>query len=268
MDNEENLDFELKKVKNGSDSKLFTYIFGTSSAILLIAIAYILSSYNLVDKNQKTPKHIEKAVNFSELPQKVQSNYISNSEHERKQQELTNKVDLYIQKNNTLNEEISTLNLSIKNLNNDNSKLKALLENKTEKSIIQEIEKENKTVDTKDYALFRCYDMIGGGYHISKKCINNLHTFLDNNSDAINFEIIGVVNNKDFKLLTRLKDVYKESNINKLQEFAQYGLSRKRVIEATWAVKKYLGDDVKIQTVNYTAISKKGKKGFVIRAYR
>ena len=45
------------------------------------------------------------------------------------------------------------------------------------------------------------------------------------------------------------------------------GLSRKRVLEASWHVKKRLGKEAIITYVNYIADTA-DKRGFTIRAYR
>jgi len=67
----------------------------------------------------------------------------------------------------------------------------------------------------------------------------------------------------DFKLLNKLKDVYGEKRIKHLSKYSQIGLSRQRVIEASWLLKKYLGDYRNIKTVNYT-VNAKDKKGFIV----
>jgi hypothetical protein len=50
-------------------------------------------------------------------------------------------------------------------------------------------------------------------------------------------------------------------------EFASMGLSRHRVVEASWKAKEIIGEDINLTPVNYT-INSKISRGFVIRAYK
>jgi len=117
------------------------------------------------------------------------------------------------------------------------------------------------------FSTYTCKDMKSGSIKISQKCKNDLYLFLKRNKDSKVFEVIGMIDNKDFKLLNKLKDVYGEKRIKHLSKYSQIGLSRQRVIEASWLMKKYLGDYNNIKTVNYK-INAKDKKGFIVRAYK
>jgi len=114
---------------------------------------------------------------------------------------------------------------------------------------------------------YTCKDMADGSITISEKCIKKLHRFLDENKQSKYFEVIGMVDNKDFKFINKLKDVYGDKKIRNLSKYSQIGLSRQRVIEASWVIKEYIGEYKNIKTVNYT-VNAKDKKGFVVRAYK
>lgn len=117
----------------------------------------------------------------------------------------------------------------------------------------------------KDYNIFKCYEQRVGSFIIPDRCMENLSNFIDDNKDsATKFEIIGVVNDDD---KVYLKSFFKENSTASMLDFAVMGLSRHRVVEATWKVKDILGDDSKISFVNYT-INSKISRGFVIRAYK
>ena len=131
-----------------------------------------------------------------------------------------------------------------------------------EVQIVKEFKKSNLTFST-----YTCKSMDSGGIQISQKCKKELYTFLDKNINSKMFEVIGMVDNKDFKFINKLKDVYGEKRIKHLAKYSQIGLSRQRVIEASWLVRKHLGNYKHIKAVNYT-LNAKDKKGFVVRAYK
>jgi hypothetical protein len=86
------------------------------------------------------------------------------------------------------------------------------------------------------------------------------------NKDAKKYEVIGMVDDIDFKFINKLKDVYVAKKVKELSKYSQIGLSRQRVIEASWLIKEHIGNYSDIKTVNYT-IHSQNKKGFVVRAY-
>jgi hypothetical protein len=117
---------------------------------------------------------------------------------------------------------------------------------------------------TNEYNLLKCYEEKVGSFVMPDKCIDNMKKFITDNKNASKFEIIGVVNDDD-KIY--LKSFLKENATPSMVEFSTMGLSRHRVVEATWRIKEILGDDSKIGFVNYT-INSKVSRGFVVRAYK
>ncbi|MEJ5168438.1 MAG: hypothetical protein WHU93_04670 [Arcobacteraceae bacterium] len=117
---------------------------------------------------------------------------------------------------------------------------------------------------TNEYNLLKCYEEKVGSFVMPDKCIDNMKKFVADNKNASKFEIIGVVNDDD-KIY--LKSFLKDNATPSMVEFSAMGLSRHRVVEATWRIKEILGDDSKIGFVNYT-INSKVSRGFVVRAYK
>lgn len=252
-------DIELQKVKQQSSNGLL-YTLGGIIVLLLVFIGYLYTSYNMVDKSKPVSKKETKSQNitFDSLPYSIKENYITVAEHK-------NMISAQ-------NEKLQACNQKLSNIPEPKVEEKIVkVDNVVEKIVEVEkvIYKEKKSIDRSNFKTFRCYDMQSSGYHPTIVCKERLKAFLDENKDDTKlFEVIGVVNDKDFRLLKNLKDVYKEARVDKLGEFAQYGLSRKRVIEATWIIVDHLKSSEKVSNVNYTVTSKRGHKGFVVRAYR
>ena len=114
---------------------------------------------------------------------------------------------------------------------------------------------------SKKYNIFKCYDENVGEYTLSKKCMKSIDKFLKENSSASAYEVIGVVDDEDnAKYLKQIKN-------KELTNYAVNGLSRKRVVEASWKIKDILGKDINLVPVNYT-ITSEVSRGFVIRAHK
>jgi len=124
------------------------------------------------------------------------------------------------------------------------------------------------SIDKTKYKTYTCKDMLKGSFYIPKSCTKMLYKFLDKNKDAKMFEVIGVVDASEFKVLTKIKEPQNKSKVIKIANFAQLGLAYRRVKEGKWAIRYYLDKNVNIQVVNYIIKSKKKSKGFVVRAYK
>jgi len=79
--------------------------------------------------------------------------------------------------------------------------------------------------------------------------------------------VIGLIDQQEFRLIEKLEDVYGKKRLGNLSKYAQTGLSKQRVIEASWVVRQHLGKKAIIDPVNYI-ITKKNKRGFVVKAYK
>ncbi|MEA2018277.1 MAG: hypothetical protein U9N59_07505, partial [Campylobacterota bacterium] len=133
--------------------------------------------------------------------------------------------------------------------------------------VVEKIVEIPVSIDKTKYKTFTCKTLKNGTVYVSKQCKKNLISFLKKNNDAKMYEVIGMVDSAEFRLIKKLEDVYGKNKIGNLSKYAQIGLSRKRVIEAIWVVKKSLPKNKNITNVNYT-ITSKDKRGFVVRAYK
>lgn len=241
------------------------YIFLSLSVILLGYIAYIYTTNEIINKSELKNKYVLKRdLSFDILPSYVKSKYIEVYEHAEQVNELKNEI-----------REISLIN-AVPKVVEKIVEVEKIVKVPVEKIVEVEkivtvtapIQKENNSLsNSSSFNTYTCKSMDEGSIKISSSCIKNLHNFLDNNKNAKKFEVIGMVDNKDFKFIATLKDVYGEKKIQNLSKYSQIGLSRQRVIEASWIIKEYIGSFQNIKTVNYS-VHTKDKKGFVVRAYK
>lgn len=228
---------EIQVVQNNT----MAYILGTLLVVMVGYVGYIYSTKDMVPKGDLKEKYVKKDdINFDMLPEYIKSRYIESYKY---------------------NSEINDLNLQIEQLKTAKNIVSGepkIVEKIVEVEKVVEIEKivevpvEITKEATKEipaeiskanYKTYRCYDMADGGVYPSQNCIDALSVFLEQNKDAKMFEVIGVVNSKEFVLIDKLKKEEDNQRVENLSKYAQLGLSRKRVIEGTWAIKQYLGLD-------------------------
>jgi len=258
-------------------SNALLYILIAIIIILLGYIGYIYSSKDMVKKGTlKSDYVLKNSINFGMLPTYEKDKYVEYYEYSDKIEQLNNEITSMKRKNKvvyksemTTNREMPVVNKIINKIPEESKMIEhetVYAENKTENKFENE-EDVKMQITAKSYDTFTCKDLLGGSVDISAACINQLHAFLDKNKNAKIFEVIGMVDNSEFKLIKKLKDVYGEKKLKSLSKYSQIGLSRQRVIEASWAIREYIGDYKNIKTVNYT-VKSKNKKGFVVRAYQ
>jgi hypothetical protein len=212
------------------ESYLGVIISGVIIFILVVYIGYIYSYKDILTKGELKKSYIKKSdLEFYSLPQDIQDQYLPKYECNSKVQ---------------FQEKIV---------------IKEVIDSKT-------CSKDGKVTD--EYKVFRCYDMSSGDIYLSEQCKDDLKVFLENNKNSNYFEIIGIVNDEDFALLNSLKNSSNKTSIDKIANYAQLGLSKKRVMEGNWEIKKYLGHNTDVRGVNYSITSQAGNKGIVIRAYK
>ena len=120
------------------------------------------------------------------------------------------------------------------------------------------------TSKSKNYKILKCYDLKPGAFYLTGKCKKDITKFAKDNSRAIRFEIIGVVDKLDFTSVYK-KDLTSKNAIE-LQKYNSMGLARYRVLETSWYLNELLKSSV-LTPVNYTITSKKNNRGSIIRAY-
>ena len=215
------------KEKEGDSSKVYV-----SFSLLVIAIAvisYFIGTLNtkIVEKEVTVEKNVTIA-SFDKLPENEKAKYILKEKHD----------------------------LDIKNLNDELS-----FKDKEDLYTKETIDERSLKIKSDKFNIFKCYDEEVAGYNLSSSCSSKIGKFLKENKNAYGFEIIGVVDPKDRELFnSKIKD-------KTLTQYALMGLSRKRVVEASWRIKETLGHSTVLMPVNFN-INSKVSRGFVIRAYK
>ncbi|NOQ29737.1 MAG: hypothetical protein GQ570_01310 [Helicobacteraceae bacterium] len=121
-----------------------------------------------------------------------------------------------------------------------------------------------------------CYSMAIGSYSLPLECKKSITAFIDTNSDASYFELIGIVDRTEFKLFRDIEqndqifDELKtsEESLETLRMYSENGLATYRVMEANWLIKKHTDHKAKIFSANYKLTSDKGYRGVIVRAYK
>jgi len=238
------------------------YVLLAVMIIMLGYIGYLYGFKDMVKKDDLKEKYILKSdVSFSMLPSYEKSRYMSFYEYDTKINELQQQIR-NLKKTQPTVVEVEKVVEKIVNV-----PVEKVVEKVVEVEKIVEIQNSisynNKTI----FNTFTCKNLEEGSVSIPKVCQNKLYKFLDDNKKSRSFEVIGMVDDKDFKFIKKLKDVYGEEKIEDLAKYSQIGLSRQRVIEASWLIKRHIGNYDKIKAVNYT-LNSKNNKGFVVRAYK
>jgi len=238
--------------------------------ILLVYIGYVYSTKVIVTSQKMQEEYTKKTdTTFDMLPQEIQNKYVLKSLYDFKINQLEAKnrntirnLEETLAKKESKTEEKSIENENIADTNIQTNSPLLPKEQTIEKQIVS-----NDILKMHTSKTYTCKTLRNSSEYITQKCKKELIEFLDKNKDAKRFEVIGVIDNQEFKLLKKLEDVYGKKRLGNLSKYAQSGLSRQRVIEASWVVKQHLGKKVVVDAVNYT-ITKKHKRGFVVKAYR
>lgn len=225
-----------------SENKSLVYIL---SAVLIILVVYIYTTKGVISKQELDSSYIKKGyVIFEDLDAKSQKEYVLKKLCDKK-----------------INQPVSVPNVKKEIVQ------PIVVEKVIEVEKIVKVKLKPELLDKTKYKTYTCTSLESGSIYILQKCQDDLDSFLENNKDAKIYEVIGLVDNAEFRLIKKLEDVYGKNKIGNLAKYAQIGLSRQRVIEATWIMKKQLGSIANVNTVNYT-VTTKNKRGFIVRAYK
>lgn len=255
-------------------SNTMVYILIAIIVILLGYIGYVYSSNDMVKKGKLKSDYILKSsIEFDMLPDYVQGRYVDFYQHNTKINQLTQKIKMLESKiNNSVEPKIVEKIIKVPVEKIVKVPVEKIVEVERIMAVPISVQAENdeesmSSSSAKSYDTFTCKNLEEGSIKITSSCIKELHNFIDENKNAKKYEVIGMVDNTDFKFINKLKDVYGAKKIKELSKYSQIGLSRQRVIEASWVIREYIGDYKNIKTVNYT-ITTSNKKGFVVRAYK
>ncbi|MGK0255904.1 MAG: hypothetical protein ACI81I_000512 [Arcobacteraceae bacterium] len=243
------------------------YILLATMVILLVYIGYIYSSHDMLKKNDVNNKYLlQEDVTFEMLPANIKSEYIKFSDHSVQINILNNKISNIsdsmqsIKPTEKIVEVEKIVYVTVEKIVEVEKVISTVIPVQVKKTV-------ESTVNSENFDTYTCGTMEEGSVIIPSSCIKGLYKFLDENKNVKKIEVIGMVDEIDFKLINILKEIYGIEKINNLSKYSQVGLSRQRVVEASWLIKEYIGENENIAVVNYTLHSK-NQKGFVVRAYK
>jgi len=288
------MQYNINKNKNkNKNKKIILFI-----VLIVVIMLFIFGNFNGIRKKELEKNYIaKKDILFKDLPLKIQEQYIAKYSLESNKTLPVNeklkfisfkkynenikalKKDLYkivdlalVQKQKTVNADVfrtkdkklikcnpKPYEKKIVQLKNALEDAKHVIKQKTvEKSYNPDV----KLLQASDR--IGCYDTPIAQYQLTKQCTNRLKKFFKNRKEAKYYELIGVVGDKDFKVL---KDYDKEERIDSTHYLLIAGLSQLRSLEAYWELRQLINSDVNVKIANYTLESTQGKRGFVIRIY-
>lgn len=245
----------LKSAQSGIGN-VINIVLGAVVIGLLVFGGYIYQTKNIVSKGENKT--------FKDLPLYVQEEYVSKSDMLKLKEELQDSKEQIKQLKEKVDQKQDMINSFVP------TDKKVDTKQEIKERVIEKIVKVPDSIDKTNYKTYTCKTFDPAGIVIPDSCKKTLFNFLDENKNAKLFEIIGLVDDKEFRLIKNLEDVYGKEKIKNIKKYVQRGLSRQRVVEMTWLIKEHfhnLGDDsFKLNAVNYTLYSK-NKRGFVIKAY-
>lgn len=145
-----------------------------------------------------------------------------------------------------------------------------IVEKTIEKEVILEKGNFKKYYNSLKFNTLKCYNFKTADINLDSSCLNDLPKFLNENKNAIRFEIIPVLAEDDNKIFEKMKnvlDLKDEKFVETVKEYMYRGLSRDRVLETSSQIKSILGEDIVLTPTNYYVKSQKNNKGVIIRAY-
>ena len=230
---------------------------GISLVATLGLMGYTYATKDIIPKGSS-----KQELTFEKLPPSIQQKYIQREEHFKALDKIEKEKELLAYDLEGIIEDSKQQEFLKKTARMQKELDEELIQEKNQVSKVTK-----KTSDRKKFKTYTCTSFEKGSIDIPNSCKKELHKFIDKYKEqAKEFEIIGLVDETEFKLIQSLENVYGSQEVKRVKKYVQVGLSRQRVIETTWLTKARLKDNVKVGAVNYTVYSN-NKRGFVIRAY-
>ena len=237
----------MEENQSSVNEKLIIYIMTGVIIIILSYIGYLYATKDLLKKGVLEKEFIKRGdITFNELPYNIQNKYINRKDYSSAKVSQPKIIEKIVEVTKEIEKEVEKI-VKVK--------------------VVKEVMVPTLAIDKTKFNTFTCKTLTKRSIDINQQCIRDLNIFLNKNSKARVFEVIGLVDNREFSLISKLEDVYGKTKVKKLSLYTQIGLSRQRVIEASWIIKKHLGSFVKIDTVNYS-VTLKNRRGFIVRAYK
>ncbi len=265
----EPLNSQTEQPKQSDNSLVYILLF--IIVVLLGYIGYIHGTKEIVKKDHIKENYIKKDdISFDILPLYIQDKYVLKSLYDYKVNDLETKNLTILKKleEAIVKKEPLVIEKIIAAEKATHTRMDTSIELiPKEQNIGSQTVAESTTSDSTKTKTYTCKTLNSSSEYITKYCKKQLIKFLDENKDAKRFEVIGLIDKQEFKLVEKLEDVYGKQRVGNLSKYAQHGLSKQRVIEASWVIRQYLGKQVQVDSVNYT-ITQKNKRGFVVKAYK
>ena len=269
-----------KEIEN-KESNLLLYLVSIIAILLLALTIYLFTSDTKLIKESSSNEKKEISKEIIEETQKTEPEIKSVLNNEISKVLIETNEDETVQKEEEIKKE--KLLSVVKDTNTEQikqvqepKKIEIKEEVKTvQKEVITKIVKLDKNNFKKYYnsAKFnslKCYNFKAGDVFPNAKCKKDLKVFLEKNKNAIRFEVIPVIAQDDNKIFDKIK-----SNISgmeqefqdRIKEYMFRGLGRERVLETSWQIKDYLGENTVLTPTNYYVKSKMNNKGIIVKAY-
>jgi hypothetical protein len=261
---------QIEQPKQNSSSIFIISILSLVIVLLLGFIGYVYSAKDIVKKDHIKEQYIKKNdVTFDSLPLYIQDKYVLKSLYDHKINELETKRMRTLKKieEAVVKKESDVLGKIIEAEEVTHTRMDTNIGLIPKEQNIDSKRVSQTLINNKKTQTYTCKTLKSSSEYITKECRKTLEKFLDENKDAKRFEVIGLIDNQEFVLIDNLEDVYGKKRVGNLSKYAQHGLSKQRVIEASWAIRQHLGKQAQVDSVNYT-ITKRNKRGFVVKAYR
>lgn len=253
-------------MENGKDEFKNLLISGLGVTLLLALgfMGYTYQTKEIVPKNSVAK--MNKGNSFEDLPPSVQDKYISKSTYLTELSQIESEKEQLARELQEIVDDTKQQALLKKTAVMQKDLDKQIID-ETNQNINQNTMTNTPLTDRTKFKTYTCKSFEKGSIVTPSSCKKGLYQFLDKHKEkAKEFEVIGMVDKTEFKLIQNLEDVYGTSEVKEVKKYVQIGLSRQRVIEVTWLAKQHLPKYTPIGAVNYTVYSN-NKRGFVIRAY-
>jgi hypothetical protein len=247
-------------------------------------IGYKYGNFNGIDSVTLKKKYIEKSkIGFDDLSYDIRNQYINKSNIAYNE---ANKIKTLTSENIDLKSRIDDLKKELV-VAKTKSENKSTVSNNpfsnsevTQKEAIDLTEKINDYIKDNETLVFikqtACNDMVPGRYYISAQCREKLKNFLAEFDKDYTFEIIPTVNEDDFVIISKFRDINKtlpltqqisKDRIDLLNKYANTGLGKFRSNEIGWLIRQMYGKDANLKYVPYH-IHAKDDRGIIVKVYK
>lgn len=259
-----------KKEKETSSINIFIYIALIIAMILLAVVIYLFTKGNLQETQEISNKSNLITLSNEEMILKKNIEKLKNTENILKKS-IKEKIENLEKKAEETPDLIDATPIKEATKEKVKIEIKEVIKERIVTKIIK-LDKNNFKIfyNSTKYNTLKCYNFKAGDTFPTKSCKTSINKFFKKNKDAIRFEIIPVIAQKDNLNFNKLKPNI--TNLDKkfqekVKEYMNRGLSRERVLETSWYIIDRFGKDTVLTPTNYYVKSAKNNKGVIIKAY-